>query len=904
MYDQIQIVDSEEASGIYEFRLNFDGNRLWESTGTVARVKAHAALLGHSSFTSSRLTTELISALGDVQVDLNDGPKVRYNDGSPQVGSFIRECFETARENGYRVTLLVGRYDKETLVFQEIVFRGSMNPHEVPYAHRWIPKGIRRHETIACEFSAAIDLDTHLGEIQWQYDDMALGSSRPVFGPIACEPSDPGNFFNYYRFLETRLSRYITTGATVADDVIPFHPRELTHIVAYGANPRSRKSPPDTYRDENPAEGTWPIGNWVVTYGKAIEKACEIIDWEWDGVLPDLNARQAEFDNGNNVNEDVGQLDVDALAFSFNYGFGISPLMTGKTFKGPCTWDTETEIRQMFAHIAAQFISRADISGYTSTGKPILSFIGIGQDVGPMPDMGAGYARPDSSEDSFVTEADGVEIVRRGFDGSVIAPASSRKPVKIEIPFGTHAIAYETTPPFNASRCMVNSSVEFHEQWRCGYRGAIGDASDTAEETGEGLNPDGWGLASLMLYRVLSTANTKYPAKLDQTSGGATLGYYDNSFSMYQSLGWAGWYPPHAIYEKDRADLSDEERRARQQDCRISYAMAFGRYIRGERRRLVVEFKGVVAPNWQSIRTGQTYTFTPVADEKTYIIVAIERNIREDVIVCEFEEQSPIELPMTYKVIGAGNKGTGSIDMNGGGGSPPTDSPLATDEFVAISPATVGRNKVIPPADGVVAYEAKKRSGSTADIIAYYDESDSKRVSIDEDFNLEIDSANIHIATDGDITVDNGFGSFNQGSIGTKSLQLSATHSNTSNDPTEPYTQGDAVTTDGTTWVTIQTIPTTSNTGINVHAKFIARRTGGTGGTAGDVYSHRVSWLVKNVTGTLTSIGSTTQWGMGSVAGTNVRLNFSGSDIQVQVRGLTNNTIAWHSHTRTIAIGS
>lgn len=133
-----------------------------------------------------------------------------------------------------------------------------------------------------------------------------------------------------------------------------------------------------------------------------------------------------------------------------------------------------------------------------------------------------------------------------------------------------------------------------------------------------------------------------------------------------------------------------------------------------------------------------------------------------------------------------------------------------------------------------------------------------------------------------------------QSSLGTSVLKLVSTATN--DDPTKDFAQG-RVTTNNATITTVQTIATTTDTTLQIKAEVIGRRTGGTGGTAGDGAGYFIVGTFKNIGGTVTQIGTTTnvhvvedQAGWGCV------FTISGTNILVQITGATNNNVVWHCH--------
>lgn len=677
-YDQLDIHSINRASGVYRLHLNFDGNKRWITTGTKTSIQSQGCLMSLGHLVSSRLTEELQNALGNLKIELSDHPDLVYGGGT---GNIIRECFESARESGNLVYAILARYSNESIpVFQEFVFSGSVNPREVSVAHRRVPPLTRRTETISCEFTPAKSLDTPLGDINWLQSDLQV-DVRPFWLCIVDEPGVNG-LLKRGRFLPANLTSMVTVGkyrryqpgvgGYTEVDIGPV--TSLTHDLAYGSHPLSTNTDVGDNRD-NVGDGTvvnpssvgeiFPAGNWAVKLKVAIQKVFDSCDIIWDGIFPDnMNFRYAHYDQGSKTYSDDGEMNADLIFLNWNYLFGFNPY-DGTPFKGPCTFDADLKARDFLKAIAAQLKARIDIYAYDSEGLPMARFVSFGQTFGAFPDL---EQLPESSEDTFVTDKDGVRITRRGFDGAVIAPADARSPIDIEIPFAPYAIGYETAPAFDASRLTPNASLEFQDQWKCGHRGALGQGGE--DETNYPLNPDGWFIGSHLFRFDASLDINQFPPSHNYTPGDFDAGNEE----FYKTLRWSGYYPLYAIYETDRGDLTEEQRKERQKNFLISYAIAFGRYLRGERRRLAVQFKGCVAPNWNDICNGLTFNFKPIDSDVEYVSVEIERDILEDVITVQFEESSPSLLPITYKIEGdlVGNASIGGQGSTDGGGQNPS----------------------------------------------------------------------------------------------------------------------------------------------------------------------------------------------------------------------------------------
>ncbi len=651
-----------------------------------------------STIESSLMTEDLANTLGTLKVEMSDHPSLQWNDGTDQVGNIIRECFETARSNKYLVHVILARYSNDTTpIFQEFIFNGSFDPREKTVAHRFKPKSGRRTETISCEFTPAKRLDTPLSQIVWDAGDME--DDRPTWLCVVDEPGTKDAMYSD-RLNPSLLSQYIITGVIGGTP-----PTSWTMDLAYGSNPLSRNHDIDVLKD-NCEFVPFPSGNRMIKLSTAIDKVAAECDLIWDGVFPSgVGMRQAQYNALANIYVDEGELSPDNAIISWNDAFGKSWYSDGTTiFKSPVTFDDSLFCRDFLKGISAQLKSRMDIYDFDSTGKPIFRFLAFGQTTGTFPDLEE--IEGSSSEDAMITDKDGVIVTRRGFDGSVTSPATATNPVQIEVPFAPYAIGYESSPPYDASRLTPNPALEFQDQWKCGFRGTLTSNAGAAVTDHNPLNPDGWVLGAHLFHRsnFVTQGGGYFPPSHDGNiiSGGAP--HDGGSLAQYIPTGWDGYFPIHAIYEKDRGELTDEEIKERQKNFLIGYALYFGRYIRGERGQLAIQFNGCVAPNWTDIANGQTYIFQPLTSDIEYISCKIERDILEDVITVHFEESAPDALSLSYKVQGK-NGGNGSVDSQGStGGAAGTDSGNL-DGAVIIGPKAVHRNKILPTITGVIPLE-------------------------------------------------------------------------------------------------------------------------------------------------------------------------------------------------------
>lgn len=138
-----------------------------------------------------------------------------------------------------------------------------------------------------------------------------------------------------------------------------------------------------------------------------------------------------------------------------------------------------------------------------------------------------------------------------------------------------------------------------------------------------------------------------------------------------------------------------------------------------------------------------------------------------------------------------------------------------------------------------------------------------------------------------------------QPTIGNAVLTLSSVATN--DDPTETYYHGRVATTNSTT-TTILTIPISANNTYMIEADIIARRTGGSSGTADDCGWVKIGGIYKTVSGTVTLVNTTANTGGGEYSsGT---LTISGTNVLVQVTGVTNNNVTWHAFVTVKKVGS
>jgi hypothetical protein len=140
-----------------------------------------------------------------------------------------------------------------------------------------------------------------------------------------------------------------------------------------------------------------------------------------------------------------------------------------------------------------------------------------------------------------------------------------------------------------------------------------------------------------------------------------------------------------------------------------------------------------------------------------------------------------------------------------------------------------------------------------------------------------------------------------QSSLGSAVHALASTASN--DDPIEVVYQNKITTTDSTvTTIHIVAIPT--STTVLIEAKIIARRTGGSSGSAEDSAAYVILSTYKNVAGTATEINETAAYTAEDQIGWNATITPSSGNALIQVSGATNNDISWVATIRVYTISS
>jgi hypothetical protein len=115
-------------------------------------------------------------------------------------------------------------------------------------------------------------------------------------------------------------------------------------------------------------------------------------------------------------------------------------------------------------------------------------------------------------------------------------------------------------------------------------------------------------------------------------------------------------------------------------------------------------------------------------------------------------------------------------------------------------------------------------------------------------------------------------------------------------------TQARVATTDNTVTTLFTAIIPVDHT-VVVSGHVVARRTGGSSGSANDGAGYVVEFCAKNTSGTAALIGSGTVTALGeSQAGWDVTLSASSGTIRVRVTGASNNNISWRWSGRSLSV--
>lgn len=131
-----------------------------------------------------------------------------------------------------------------------------------------------------------------------------------------------------------------------------------------------------------------------------------------------------------------------------------------------------------------------------------------------------------------------------------------------------------------------------------------------------------------------------------------------------------------------------------------------------------------------------------------------------------------------------------------------------------------------------------------------------------------------------------------QSSLGSEVHRIESVATN--DDPSVRIYQNRAATTDATV-TTLHTITIPSSTTVFAQATVVARRTGGSSGTAEDGASYVIAATFKNSAGTAVQIGTTTVMHSNeSQAGWDCVFDVTAATARIRVTGATNNNVTWH----------
>lgn len=113
------------------------------------------------------------------------------------------------------------------------------------------------------------------------------------------------------------------------------------------------------------------------------------------------------------------------------------------------------------------------------------------------------------------------------------------------------------------------------------------------------------------------------------------------------------------------------------------------------------------------------------------------------------------------------------------------------------------------------------------------------------------------------------------------------------------YSQATGTTTDAT-FTSIKSLSIPNDSVVMIEARVKARKTGGTGtGLVGEGACYVRTIAVRNIGGTVTRIRRQSDFTAEDINGFNCRLEISGTNVQLQVRGSANNNVTWQATTKT-----
>ncbi len=274
---------------------------------------------------------------------------------------------------------------------------------------------------------------------------------------------------------------------------------------------------------------------------------------------------------------------------------------------------------------------------------------------------------------------------------------------------------------------------------------------------------------------------------------------------------------------------------------------------------------------------------------------------------------TPVANAIAYWT-GAGTvAGARTIYVNSGGSvgfgtaTPATPFHLAADAIFLATFETTGATK-----NAVISFVAQ--NGKNTNFAFYEGTALKKELRYDATANgfgvVEADEATFDIFI-ADATGYSGFGNTSpaaqldvlQATLGSAVQQLASTATNS--DPTEIVYQNRVATTDATV-TTLHTFTIPASTTYMIVANVVARRTGGSAGTAEDGAGYIVMGVFKNVAGVATSIGSAI---LGNAAqesqgAWDASFDVTGATARMRVTGAVNNNVVWHMTARVYAVST
>lgn len=189
-----------------------------------------------------------------------------------------------------------------------------------------------------------------------------------------------------------------------------------------------------------------------------------------------------------------------------------------------------------------------------------------------------------------------------------------------------------------------------------------------------------------------------------------------------------------------------------------------------------------------------------------------------------------------------------------------------------------------------------------------------QRNGADNSFDMSFQTASggtladkVWITKDGDLSIGTASAAARlhvlESTLGDEVMRLTSTATN--DDPRESVYQARAATTNATA-TTLWSMAVPSSTTLGIFASVVARRTGGSSGTAEDGAFYIVTTAVKNVAGTATVISGafTGPPVYEDQTGWSATFDVSGGDVRLRVTGAADNNVTWHATVRVYPVSS